>query len=133
MTSSTEVRRESDSGQDGTDTATLLNGLIERGYRFVHPRDPSGEVVAVVGVRAHGSVIDVVRLDAEDDVTAIRMPGGESDILAPETVLWKESGSVAKVVEKVLSLPDEHAHHGSDSRGCWVSADTGRAKWLAAS
>ncbi|OZM71479.1 hypothetical protein CFN78_20270 [Amycolatopsis antarctica] len=118
-----------------TDTEARLRGLMDRGYSFVHPRDASGEVVAVVGVRAHGSVVDVVRLEAEDDVVAMRIPGGEPDILAPETVLWKESGSMVAVVDKVLALPDDEgpAETSSGKQGCWVPGRPGRAKWLAAS
>lgn len=116
------------------DTEHLLTELMRRGFQFVHPRDAHGEVVAVVGVRAHGGVIDVVRLEAEDDVTATRMPGGEPDILAPRTVLWQETGSVADVVVSVLALSDDEfvpAAAGA-AKGCWVPGHTGRARWLAA-
>ncbi len=84
----------------------VLGRLIERGYKFVHPRDAAGEIVAVVGVRVHGNVVDVVRLDAEDEVTAIRMPEGEQDVLSPTTVLWRKDGAMCEVVDALLELPD---------------------------
>ena len=38
-----------------------IRALLARGFRFVDPRDDGGDVVALVGVRAHHNVIDVVR------------------------------------------------------------------------
>jgi hypothetical protein len=117
-----------------TDTKTIddrLQDLIGRGYRFVHPRDAKGTVIAVVGVRAHDSVIDVVRLNAEDDVQATRMPGDEADILAPETVLWRTEGDADAVLDKLLALPDG-GENASKPAGCWVATSSGRATWLAA-
>lgn len=111
-----------------------LKRLIEHGYRFVHPRDVHGEIVAVIGIRAHNTVIDVIRLEAEDDVTATRMPGDEDDVLDPHTVLWRSSGAVCMVVDDLLSLPDDACAVQSPAAaaGCWVSGDRGRARWLAA-
>ncbi|MFI6029330.1 hypothetical protein [Amycolatopsis magusensis] len=118
-----------------SDTETGLRRLIDRGYQFVHPRSPEGEVLAVVGIRAHEDVIDVVQLHAEDDVIATRMPGGEPDILAPRTTLWQVSGSAPTVIDQLLALPERPAapepeHSG---RGCWVPGRAGAAKWLPAS
>ncbi|ACU98733.1 hypothetical protein [Saccharomonospora viridis] len=117
----------------------VLGRLIERGYKFVHPRDAAGEIVAVVGVRVHGNVVDVVRLDAEDEVTAIRMPEGEQDVLSPTTVLWRKDGAMCEVVDALLELPDaseslQTQRSGGDviARGCWVRDDRGQAKWLRA-
>ncbi|GAA1984934.1 hypothetical protein [Amycolatopsis minnesotensis] len=121
------------------DLETGLQHLIERGYQFVHPRDANGEVLAVVGVRVHDGVVDVVRLHAENEVLATRIPAGE-DILEPTTVLWKATGSVQAVLEQVLSLPEDHVpgvDYDADSdapvTGCWVPGSPGRAKWLQAS
>ncbi|MBN6035900.1 hypothetical protein [Amycolatopsis sp. 195334CR] len=117
-----------------SDTETGLRRLIDRGFQFVHPRSPEGEVLAVVGIRAHEDVIDVVRLHAEDDVIATRMPGGEPDILAPRTTLWQVSGSVLTVIDQLLALPERPAEPEPEtSRGCWVPGRTGVAKWLPAS
>lgn len=117
-------------------TEALLGRLIQRGYRFVHPRDADGDIVTVVGIRAHGSVIDVVRIDGEDDVTALRMPGDEENVLEPRTVLWRSQGTMPAVVDEVLDLPDdayaEPSEPGAAARGCWVPGGRGRAKWLMA-
>ncbi|EHR53642.1 hypothetical protein SacmaDRAFT_5526 [Saccharomonospora marina XMU15] len=112
----------------------VLGTLIARGYRFLHPRDANGEVVTVVGIRAHGTVIDVVRLDGEDDVTAMRMPHDEDDVLQPTTVLWSSSGAMQPVVGDLLSLGDEDytPHYSHRGGGCWVRGESGRAKWLMA-
>ncbi|WP_236790480.1 hypothetical protein [Amycolatopsis sp. GM8] len=112
---------------------TRLTELIGRGYRFIHPRDDEGNVAAVVGIRVHGSVIDVVRLNAEDDVVASRVPADETDILAPRTMLWRCRGTVDVVLNELLALDDQYgAGRARPMRGCWVSDQDGRSKWLAA-
>src|SRR5699024_1991181 len=45
-----------------------LHRLIAAGYRFVHPRDDDGQIMAVVGFRVHDSVGDVVRIAGADEV-----------------------------------------------------------------
>jgi hypothetical protein len=89
------------------DFETGLRELIARGYQFVHPRDGNGEVLEIVGIRMHGSVVDVVRLGAEDNVVAMRMPGDEKNILAPARVLWRSFGSVGTVLAEALALPED--------------------------
>jgi hypothetical protein len=88
------------------DIETGLQELVARGYQFVHPADERGEVLAVVGVRVHDDVVDVVRLNAEDDVVATRMPGTEENIFEPERWLWRRRGEGAQVLTEILSLPD---------------------------
>ncbi len=88
------------------DIDTGLQELVARGYQFVHPADERGEVLAVVGVRVHDDVVDVVRLNAEDDVVATRMPGTEENIFEPERWLWRRRGEGAQVLTEMLSLPD---------------------------
>ncbi|MGW3961940.1 hypothetical protein ACWED2_19105 [Amycolatopsis sp. NPDC005003] len=88
------------------DIETGLQELVARGYQFVHPADERGEVLAVVGVRVHDDVVDVVRLNAEDDVVATRMPGSEENIFEPERWLWRRCGEGAQVLTEILSLPD---------------------------
>jgi hypothetical protein len=88
------------------DIETGLQELVARGYQFVHPADERGEVLAVVGVRVHDDVVDVVRLNAEDDVVATRMPGTEENIFEPERWLWRRHGEGAQVLTEILSLPD---------------------------
>lgn len=110
----------------------LLGSLIQRGFRFVHPRDDQGEVLAVVGVRAHGNVLDVVRLDAEDDVTARRLPGDEQDILEPAKVLWSSTGTTHSVVADLLDLPDDHAvpSRQAPAKGWWARDGRRRARFV---
>lgn len=139
MVSSMTSPAEIDAGTPEDAAAEVENALgrlIERGYKFVHPRDAQGEIISVVGVRVHGTVVDVVRLDAEDEVTAMRMPADEVDVLAPTTLLWRREGHIREVVDALLELPDSSASQslsrGATGRGCWVSGPRGRAKWLRA-
>jgi hypothetical protein len=122
---------------DVTDIESGLRELIHRGYQFVHPCDANGEVLAVVGVRVHDNVVDVVRLNAEDDVVATRMPGTEEDILEPEMWLWRSAGDAAKVLTALLALPDERTPGSlhlpeKAAKGCWIPGRGGTSKWLAA-
>lgn len=125
MTSSAEIT---------TSIEDQLRGLVERGFQFVHPTDGDGQLAAVVGVRAHNGVVDVVKLHDENDVHAMRMPGDETDILTPRKVLWQRSGFVGAVLDAVLTLPDDHAVPGrrGESSGCWVPVRPGAAKWVTA-
>ncbi|MFI7680872.1 hypothetical protein [Actinophytocola sp. NPDC049390] len=84
-----------------------LRALVGKGFRFVDPRDEHGEVVAVVGVRAHDNVLDVVELHGEDDAVATRMPP-DQDLLAPRRYHWREQGPASAVMAKLLSLPDNY-------------------------
>ena len=92
--------------ESAVSTEDQLRALRARGFRFMDPRDEHGEVVAVVGVRAHDNVIDVVRLNAEDDVVASRLPA-DADVLAPTTVFWRQAGSAGEVLGELLALPDD--------------------------
>lgn len=117
-----------------TDTDGILRALMDRGFRFIHPRDAAGEVITVVGIRAHGPVIDVIRLDAEDSVSVLRLPGDETDVLNPRRVLWKREGTLVETVTELLALSDD-AHVPAalaPNGGCWVPGAPGRQKWLAA-
>jgi hypothetical protein len=89
----------------GSTEAQLLE-LRARGFRFIDPRDEGGEVVAVVGVRAHDNVLDVVRLHSEDHAIAMRLPGGE-DILRPTRIFWCQEGPANEVMSSLLALPDD--------------------------
>jgi hypothetical protein len=90
---------------DGVDGQ--LRALVDRGFRFVDPRDEHGEVVAVVGVRAHDDVVDVIELHGEDDAVATRMPH-DQDVLEPRLIYWREQGPASVVLAKVLFLADDH-------------------------
>ena len=109
-----------------------LQQLIDRGYQFVHPTNELGEVQAVVGVRVHDNVVDVVRLNAEDDVEAARLPGSEKDIFEPAATLWRSRGEAGQVIREVLALPERQPDAGPAANGCWVPGRGGRSKWLAA-
>ena len=95
-----------------TGTAALsvdaqLRALVNLGFRFVDPRDEHGDVVAVVGVRAHDDVIDVIEIHGEDRAVATRMPP-DQDVLAPRRVYWREQGPAPAVLARVLLLADDH-------------------------
>jgi hypothetical protein len=119
--------------QDGGIEARLRD-LIARGFQFVHPRDAEGELLAVVGVRAHHHVVDVLHLRAEDDVTALRVPGDEKNILEPSTALWRRTGEAVEVLDALLALTDAvpSEQSGAPANGCWVPAGPGRSRWLGA-
>ncbi|WP_020664001.1 hypothetical protein [Amycolatopsis benzoatilytica] len=116
----------------GFDIERGLRQLIARGYQFVHPTNELGEVQAVVGVRVHDNVVDVVRLNAEDDVEAARLPGGEQNIFEPASTLWRSRGEAGQVIGEVLALPERHSDAVPAANGCWVPGRGGRSKWLAA-
>lgn len=126
-----------------TGAETRLRQLVARGFQFVHPRDADGEVIAVVGVRVHHNLADVVQLRAENDVLATRIPAGERDVLAPATVLWQDAGEACAVLDALLTLPEDHTlglptataaadDTGAPTKGCWLSIRPGHTKWLAA-
>lgn len=93
-------------GSVGSSTEDRILELRARGFYFIDPRDEGGEVVAVVGVRAHHNVIDVVRLHGENEAIASRVPFDE-DIMSPTRVFWRHDGSANEVLDKMLALPDD--------------------------
>ncbi len=96
------------SSRDSTANTTVrLNALILRGFQFLYPRDHKGELAAVVGVRAHDNVIDIVRLHDEDDAVATRMPADEVNVLVPTRYSWQRTGPANRVLEELLELPDD--------------------------
>ncbi|HEY3754429.1 MAG TPA: hypothetical protein VGL80_34975 [Pseudonocardiaceae bacterium] len=115
------------------DTTALLVALVRRGFRFTHPRDASGDLLAIQGVRVHHNVIDVVVLRAEHEAKAVRMPGDELDILRPTTTLWHAAGRAHTVLSQLLALPDESPAQSATTDGCWVPTQVGHAVWLRAS
>lgn len=115
-----------------TDIADKLRELMDRGYRFVHPRNVQGHVVAVTGIRAHHDVVDVFQLYGEHAANAARMPRTEKDVLSPKCVLWRSSGSAVAVIDDLLRLAEPTCEQAGDG-GCWVQTRPGRATWLPAS
>jgi hypothetical protein len=132
-----------------------LRQLMAAGFRFVHPRNARGHVVAVTGVRTHHDVVDVFSLYGENDANAARMCASEPDVLSPRNVLWRTSGTAVSVIEALLTLPEpgtasatapasvpaatarsatRQSTQGADpDRGCWVQTRPGRSTWLPAS
>jgi hypothetical protein len=118
-----------------------LRALAARGFRFLHPRDAHGELTAVVGVRPHGHVIDVVFLYAETEARAVRMGGDTRDIFRPARTLWERTGTAAAVLGAMLALADDAGRvervarverTARDNGGCWVPVRPGTTRWLAA-
>jgi len=97
----------SSTGTAATSVDAQLRALVGRGFRFVDPRDEQGDVLAVVGVRAHDDVIDVVVIHGEDDAIATRMPP-DQDLLDPRRIYWREQGPASVVLARVLLLADDH-------------------------
>lgn len=120
-------------GDDMQEITDGLQTLIARDFNFAHPRDANGSLIAVVGIRAHRGVIDIVQLYDEDDAVAARVPGDEPDVLSPRTVLWRTTGSAREVIQDTLMLEDPAPEQARDSKGCWVPTHAGRSVWLAAS
>jgi hypothetical protein len=63
--------------------------------------------MAVVGVRAHDDVVDVIEILGEDEAVATRMPP-DQDVLAPRRVYWREQGPASVVLARLLLLADGH-------------------------
>lgn len=119
-----------------------LRELVVRGFRFVHPRDSDGAVLAVVGVRPHGGVLDVIVLHSESDAKAMRLPGDEKDVLDPRNVLWETTGPAPDVLAELLSFSETQVpgwarnesadvtSDGAPSTGCWIPVAPGATRWL---
>lgn len=115
------------------DVAPQLRALIVKGFRFAYPRRANGEIAAVVGVRAHHNVVDIVQLLGEHDADAVRIPGDEPDILSPRHVIWRASGPANNILQQVLDLQDiDHldSTSGRAHNGCWLSTGPAHIVWL---
>lgn len=127
---------------DASGIAEGLRALVAKGFKFAHPRDASGSVVAVTGVRPQSDVVDVVQIYGEHDADAVRVPADEVDILFPRKVLWRVSGRADEVINSMLELPDPIDRPAEQKTepvgapvargGCWVPTMPGRSTWLAA-
>ena len=119
------------SGQHA-DITQRLQALRAQNFRFATNRDTTGMVVALIGVRVHHGVIDIIAVYGEHDADATRIPDHEVDILFPRTTLWRTTGSANHVIDNLLSLPTPvHAvpdtpHHN----GSWIPTAPGRLTWL---
>jgi hypothetical protein len=83
-----------------------LVAMRAAGFHFATNHDSDGVIVALIGVRAHHGVVDIVWIWGEDDAEAARVPGDESNVLSPETVLWRANGPTGRVLDRLLALPD---------------------------
>ncbi|GAA0525856.1 hypothetical protein GCM10011581_13980 [Saccharopolyspora subtropica] len=110
-----------------------LQALVARGFQFAHPRDANGGLVAVVGIRVHRGVFDILQLFGETDADAARIPGDEPDVLFPSKVLWRTTGPAREVINDLLALSEPAPELGAQPKGCWLPAHAGRSTWLAAS
>ncbi|GAA4620362.1 hypothetical protein [Saccharopolyspora hordei] len=115
------------------DITNGLQALVARDFQFAHPRDADGGIVAVVGIRVHRGVFDILQLFGEHDADAARVPGDEPDVLFPKKVLWRTTGSAREVINELLALSDPAPEIGTPPTGCWVPTHAGRTAWLAAS
>jgi hypothetical protein len=121
------------SGETAGSAEQRLRELIARGFKFLHPRDATGQITAVIGVRPHHDVIDVVHLRNEDDAVAMRLPGDETDVFLPARFSWRSHGPACRVLDDLLGLPDvPHSDEtaGTGRNGYWVHVKQDRAKWL---
>ncbi|MDA3626662.1 hypothetical protein [Saccharopolyspora oryzae] len=85
-----------------------LRELVARGFRLMPPvRDADGELMALIYVRPHGDIVDVVELRGEDDVRAARV-SQEHGLTAANTTRaqWHTAGEACEVLDQVLALPD---------------------------
>lgn len=110
-----------------------LQALVARDFQFAHPRDSNGSLVAVVGIRVHRGVFDILQLFGEHDADAARIPGDEPDVLFPSKVLWRTTGPAREVIRDLLALSDPAPELGVQPQGCWLPTQAGRSTWLAVS
>jgi hypothetical protein len=109
-----------------------LQALMARDFQFAHPRDTAGGLVAVVGIRVHRGVFDILQLFGENDADAARIPGDEADVLFPSKVLWRTTGPAREVINDLLALSEPAPDLGTQPTGCWLPTHAGRSAWLAA-
>jgi len=100
-----------------------LRALLARGFQFIHPTGRSGELVAIVGVRVHHDMTDVVCLRGEGEAKAARMPADEDDILAPKQTVWQKTGGAGTVLTGLLALPDDYPAAACRGAGAVLDVD----------
>lgn len=92
--------------EDHDDSSTRLRALVARGFRLMPPvRDTDGELMALVYVRPHGDLVDVVELRGEDDVRAARV-SRDHHLRDGQDAHWRMAGSACDVLDQVLALPE---------------------------
>ena len=95
-------------GQAGApnDISARLQMMRTLDYEFATDHADDGGIEALVGVRVHQGVIDILELYGEDEATATRLPDTEPNIMLARTVLWHTRGAAYEVIDELLSLPD---------------------------
>lgn len=95
-------------GRDGApdDISVRLQTMRALQFEFATDQAPDGSIEALVGVRVHDGVIDIVELYGEDEATATRLPDTEPNIMFATTVLWHTRGTAYEVIDALLALPD---------------------------
>lgn len=88
------------------DISARLQTMRGMDYEFATDHADDGSIEAVVGVRVHHGVIDILELYGEDEATATRLPDTEPNIMLARTVLWHTRGTAYEVIDELLSLPD---------------------------
>jgi hypothetical protein len=116
------------SSPDVDDLDEQLRALMARGFSFAHPCLPgSDDIVAVVGVRAHHDVIDIVQLLGEHNADAARIPSDEPNVLFPRRVMWRATGPAHEVLKRILDLDDNGPTTTDASRRGWWTCSPERA------
>lgn len=100
-----------------------LHTLASHGFQFAHPHDGQGRLIAVVGIRVHHEVIDIVQLYGDHDAEAARIPGEEPDILFPRTVLWRTTGTAQEVIDAAIA----HSTADTVSEACELTGYLARS------
>jgi hypothetical protein len=81
-----------------------LGGLValrESGWSFLHLNVIDDVPAQVDGYRAwQGGWIDAIRVRSDTDAMALRTDGNESP-----GIVWERSGTLAEVIEELLTLP----------------------------
>lgn len=103
-----------------------LRTLSARGFQFAHPRDDQGRLIAVVGIRVHHGVIDIMQVYSDHDAEAARIPDEEPDVLFPQMVLWRSTGTAHEVLEAITALADP-IPYPNQATGRWIPIDAGHA------
>ncbi|MER7012842.1 hypothetical protein ABT324_15605 [Saccharopolyspora sp. NPDC000359] len=89
------------------ESSIRLRQLVARGFRLMPPiRDADGELMALVYVRPHGDIVDVVELRGEDDVRAARVSQEQGLSTSPTIAEWHAVGAACEVLDQVLALPE---------------------------
>jgi hypothetical protein len=95
------------------DIGVRLEAMRALDYEFATDHADDGSIDALVGVRVHHGVIDILELYGEDEATATRLPDSEPNIMLARTVLWHTRGTAYEVIDELLSLPDPESGGGS--------------------